>query len=447
MAQAQTLGPGWLCTKTLNLQNAQTTHGHTARPLFNRASQRPTTNSQSMTQHFLFLQGVCSPFFPRLATALRRQGHAVTKANFTVGDRVYWQQGQALNYRGSMENLPHFYQQTYSSLGITDIVLFGDCRPIHRPAISLARSVGMRIHVFEEGYFRPHWITLEREGVNGNSTMPRDPAWYREQANQLPHYDNGQPFNTAFWKRAAYDVGYNFWAGLNPILHYGVRSHIPYSPLTEYLGYARRGLRLKYYAKDAKKSELALLAEKDLKPFFLLPLQLATDAQIVHHSQFASMAEAAHYVMQSFALHAPSHTRLAIKIHPLDPGLVNYRRLTKAWARQLQIPDRVFFLESGNLPPLLTHTAGVITVNSTVGASAILHGKRTIALGRAIYDMAGLTYQGELDHFWSADERPDLKLFKAFRNVVIHTCQLNGGFYCARGIDLAIAAALPRLQA
>ena len=400
-----------------------------------------------MNQHFLFLQGVCSPFFPRLATALRHQGHAVTKANFTVGDRVYWRQGQHLNYRGPMVGLRDFYQTIYASRSISDIVLFGDCRPVHQPAIALARSAGIRIHVFEEGYFRPHWITLERDGVNGNSTLPRDPAWYRDRENHVPHYDNGQPFNTAFWKRAAYDVGYNFWAGLNPVLHRGVRSHVPYSPLTEYLGYVRRGIRLKYYAKDAKNKEKELLASKDSKPFFLLPLQLATDAQIVHHSQFSSMAQATHHVMQSFAANAADNTRLAIKIHPLDPGLVDYRRLAQVWARQLRIQDRVFFLESGNLPPLLTHTAGVITVNSTVGASAILHGKRTITLGNAIYDMAGLTYQGQLDNFWAADERPDLKLFKAFRNVVINTCQLNGGFYCARGIDLAIDAALPRLQA
>ncbi|CAB3929629.1 capsule biosynthesis protein [Achromobacter insolitus] len=400
-----------------------------------------------MNQHFLFLQGVCSPFFSRLATALRHQGHGVTKANFTVGDRVYWRQGQHLNYRGPMAGLPDFYQTIYASRSISDIVLFGDCRPVHKPAIALARSAGIRIHVFEEGYFRPHWITLERDGVNGNSTLPRDPAWYRDRADHVPHYDNGQPFHTAFWKRAAYDVGYNFWAGLNPMLHRGVRSHVPYSPLTEYLGYIRRGIRLKYYANDVKNKEKELLTSKDSKPFFLLPLQLATDAQIVHHSQFSSMAQAAHHVMRSFAANAADHTRLAIKIHPLDPGLVDYRTLVHIWARQLQIEGRVFFLESGNLPPLLTHTAGVITVNSTVGASAILHGKCTITLGNAIYDMAGLTYQGQLDNFWSTNERPDLKLFKAFRNVVINTCQLNGGFYCARGIHLAIGAALPRLQA
>ncbi|CAB3822999.1 hypothetical protein LMG26691_00584 [Achromobacter animicus] len=352
-----------------------------------------------------------------------------------------------MNYRGSMERLPQFYLSTYTNRSISDIVLFGDCRPVHRPAIEVARSAGIRAHVFEEGYFRPHWITLEREGVNGNSTMPRDPAWYRQQASKVPSYDNGLAFNTAFWKRAAYDVGYNFWAGLNPVLHRGVRSHVPYSPLTEYLGYIRRAIRLKYYAKDARRSEMDLLASKDSKPFFLLPLQLTTDAQIMHHSNFSNMAEAMRHVMQSFAAHAPSHTRLAIKIHPLDPGLVNYRAMAKLWANQLQIQDRVFFLESGNLPTLLTHTAGVITVNSTVGASAILHGKRTITLGDAIYNMAGLTYQSHLNDFWSAEERPDLKLFRAFRNVVINTCQLNGGFYCARGIDLAIAAALPRLQA
>ena len=39
---------------------------------------------------FLFLQGVCSPFFARLADALEKCGHRVLKINFNVGDDLYW---------------------------------------------------------------------------------------------------------------------------------------------------------------------------------------------------------------------------------------------------------------------------------------------------------------------------------------------------------------------
>ncbi|MDQ6212201.1 MULTISPECIES: capsule biosynthesis protein [Achromobacter] len=398
-----------------------------------------------MTRHYLFLQGVCSPFFSELGLALKSIGHRVSKVNYTVGDRMYWRLGQAINYRGPMDALPSFYADQFERLGITDIVVFGDCRPVHQPAIALARSLNITVHVFEEGYFRPYWITLERGGVNGNSSLPSDPDWYRAHSRHTPHFNNGQPFQSAFWKRAVYDVGYNFWAGLNPILHRGVRSHVPYSPITEYLGYLHRGIRVKCYARQSRECEAQLIAQSTEHPFFLLPLQLANDAQIVHHSPFRDMAHAMEITLASFAQHAPPASRLAVKIHPLDPGLVDYRKILHKAAERLNIPERVMFLESGNLPALLGKTAGVVTVNSTVGSSAIVHGRPTITLGHAIYNMPGLAFQGGLDSFWVEAVKPDMTLFRGFRDVVIQKTQINGGFYCATGISLAVKGAVARM--
>ncbi|MFD4840007.1 capsule biosynthesis protein [Achromobacter sp. NPDC058515] len=362
-----------------------------------------------------------------------------------MGDSIYWRQGETVPFRGPMDRLGDFYRSLYATRGISDVVLFGDCRPVHRPAVSIAKEAGIRVHVFEEGYFRPHWVTLERDGVNGHSGMPRDPDWYREQAKRLPHFDNGTPFASPFWQRAAYDVGYNFWAGANPILHRGVRSHVPYSPLTEYLGYVKRGIRLKRHAALSRRLEATLIAQAYRAPFFLMPLQLSTDAQIVHHSPFPSMEDALHQALASFARHAPLHTRFAAKIHPLDPGLVDYRRNLFRLAHELGVADRVFYLESGNLPALLTHAAGVVTVNSTVGASALIHARPTIALGSALYGLPGLTFQHGLDSFWEQGQKPDAALFRNFRDVVIAKTQVNGGFYTGEGIRLAVRNSLPRL--
>lgn len=407
----------------------------------------PSLGTAFPKQRFLFLQGVCSPFFPRLADALRELGHGVRKVNFTVGDRMYWGRGEATAYRGPMQRLPEFYAKQYRTYATTDVVLFGDCRPVHRPAIELAKAHNIRVHVFEEGYFRPFWVTLEQDGVNGHSVFPRDPDWYREQAKGVPHFDNGLSFKAPFWKRAAYDVGYNFWAGINPLLHRGVKSHVPYSPLTEYLGYIRRGIRVQCYALPSRRTESRLIAEAAAHPYFLMPLQLANDAQIVHHSPFENMAVALQQALVSFAKFAPKNSRFAAKIHPLDPGLVNYRSLMKQWSNRLGIADRVFFLESGNLPALLTGTAGVVTINSTVGGSALIHGKPTIALGDALYNLPGLTFQKGLDLFWTEGHKPDPHLYKNFRNVVIARSQVNGGFYSKDGIRLAVANSVPRMIA
>src|SRR6266568_8374875 len=115
---------------------------------------------------YLFLQGICSPFFSRLADRLLADGHSVSKINFNGGDAAYWGRRPAWSFRWNEAHLAAFMAEKCRISGITDIVLFGDRRPVHRPAIELAKKIGIQTHVFEEGYFRPYWVTLERGGVN-----------------------------------------------------------------------------------------------------------------------------------------------------------------------------------------------------------------------------------------------------------------------------------------
>lgn len=398
-----------------------------------------------MTRSFLFLQGVCSPFFRVLGERLSAQGHDVGKVNFNVGDFFAWRKSGAYGYRRTMGELPSFYKDTFNERGISDIVLFGDCRPVHAPAIAMARAQGIRIHVFEEGYFRPYWITLERDGVNANSRLPKDPEWFRSAAKKVPKYGNGTPFNSKFWVRAAHDVSYNFWAGLNCILHPGYESHVPYSPASEYLHYVARAARVKLRSEKDAGTVNRVVSSADSNPYYLLPLQLGSDAQIRHHSAYEDMAHVLSSVVKSFAHHAPRNSRLVVKNHPLDPGFVDYLRILSKVAEMHAVGDRVDYLESGHLPTLLSKTQGVVTVNSTVGGSALVHHCPTIALGSAIYNLAGLTFQNGLDRFWTEAEKPDRDLFESFRNIVIHTTQLNGGFYCRRGIEMAVENSCPRL--
>jgi hypothetical protein len=159
-------------------------------------------------RRFLMLQGVCSPFFMRLADRLQVEGHRVFKVNFNVGDRAYWGLRPAAAFRSRLAALPEFIDALFARHGITDQILFGDCRPVHEPAVRLARERGIRNHVFEEGYFRPHWVTLEREGTNANSRLPRDAGWFRRTGARLPDRARGAPFSASFWKRAAHDVAY-----------------------------------------------------------------------------------------------------------------------------------------------------------------------------------------------------------------------------------------------
>jgi capsule polysaccharide modification protein KpsS len=66
-----------------------------------------------------------------------------------------------------------------------------------------------------------------------------------------------------------------------------------------------------------------------------------------------------------------------------------------------------------------------------VGFSALSHGAPVKTCGLAIYDIAGLTFQGPLDVFWreAQDFRLDPKLLARFRAYVIDQTQINCSFY------------------
>ncbi|WP_203563999.1 hypothetical protein [Deefgea sp. CFH1-16] len=167
--------------------------------------------------------------------------------------------------------------------------------------------------------------------------------------------------------------------------------------------------------------------------YYVLPLQLNSDAQIRDHSHFDNMQQVISHVMHSFALHASSNTKLIIKNHPLDMGLEDYPAYIQRLSQALDLQGRVDYLESGDLNSLLEHARGLVTVNSTAGGLAVSLGCPTITLSDPIYNLPGLTFQGDLDDFWYASEPPSMALLSRFRNTVIHTSQLNGGFLLQSG--------------
>ncbi len=395
---------------------------------------------------FLFLQGVCSPFFAHLGRRLEQDGHQVHKVNFNGGDWANWGLLRASHHhRGGLDALPEFIESLWQRYQVTDQVMFGDCRPIHRASMQRAEQFGVRTHVFEEGYFRPFWVTLEREGVNGHSLLPRDPDWFRDVHRRLPAQPEPQRFRSAFRQRAYHDVRYHLCSALNPLFYPGYTTHAPVTAPVEYAAYLRRFARLPGWKRRDAVAIDALLASK--RPYYLLPLQLNGDAQIRDHSRFANMAEVIELVMASFVRDATTEARLVIKNHPLDMGLVNYRRIIARLEQQYDMVGRVLYLESGDLNRLLKHARGTVTVNSTVGGVALEQGCPTLTLADPIYNLPGLTFQGPLEAFWSERPRPDAQLFQAYRDTVIHTTHVNGGFYCERGIRLAVDNAAVQLSA
>lgn len=396
-----------------------------------------------MNRSFLLLQGVNSPFFSQLGSALRAQGHRLVVINFNQGDRRYRLAlervaTKTIHHRdGAGESLDQLLTSVFREFSITDQVLFGDRRAIHVQAIAQAKRAGVRTHVFEEGYFRPHWVTLEVDGVNARSGLPRDINWYARAAAQLPScVDAPQAFKSPFWQRAMHDVLYHAAGVMNPLRYPGYKSHSLESAPAEYVGYVKRYMRKAIRRQDDNEVFQTLIAQGTR--FYFLPLQLDGDFQVRDHPTLNSMRALLEHVLQSFAQNAPRDTALLIKNHPLDSGAVNLEKLVAKLVRDLGLQQRVLYMEGGDIERITRRAAGTVTLNSTVGAVALSQACPTLALGNAIYNMPGLTDQNGLENFWHRPAEVDLIRFNQFKQVVIATTQINGGFYSPEGIALAV---------
>jgi capsular polysaccharide export protein len=395
-------------------------------------------------RRFLFLQGLAGPFFGRLASALQQSGHGIERVNFHGGDRVFWPLPGAIDYQGRPEDWPDFLATLLAKRQVTDIVLFGDCRPLHRAAIGVSQDLRVQVHVFEEGYIRPDWVTIELGGVNGHSTLPRDPEWYLHAARDLPPYDADGALPSSFRRRALEDLAYNFSQMLLSWRYPHRQTHRPWHPLVEYGGWAWRLSRRKW-AKRRAAVMLQHLAD-EARPYFVFPLQLDCDYQIRLHSPYKGMQPAIEHVLTSFAAHAPADAVLVVKEHPLDNGLINWRKRVTTLAQRMGIAARVRYLEDGDIVPLVQNSRGVVTINSTTGTLALASGVPVITLGQAVYDLHRVTFQGALDTFWADPTPPESQVFDAFRRVLVSRCLVRGGYFSEPALRMLVENSVSRLE-
>jgi capsular polysaccharide export protein len=372
----------------------------------------------------LLLQGPIGPFFRNLSEDLVKAGASVLKINFNGGDWLYYPT-KSVNYRGSLDEWQPYLERFILKNHIDLILLFGDCRPIHIVARSVAEKLGVELGVFEEGYVRPDYITLERSGVNAHSSLSKDPVHYLESVPvALPE---ASPIEKPFFHAMVWAMLYNI-AGTLLSPYFSSYRHHRNLGLSESIRWLRSFWR-KWICSIHEKGIQEKLAGEWSQKYFLVPLQVGGDAQIHKHSRFNHNREFIEEVIRSFADHAPKDMMLVIKQHPMERGYTMHTPLIECIARELGISDRVIYIHDQHLPTLLQHARGVVVINSTVGLSAFNHDTPVKTLGSAIYDMPGLTHQGTLEDFWKNPSKPERKLYEAFHRKVIHKTQINGNFY------------------
>jgi capsular polysaccharide export protein len=300
--------------------------------------------------------------------------------------------------------------------------------------------------VTDFGYLRPDWITLERDGMSGNSRFPREMAQVHLLAGRAPPIDLAPRYADSALAMALGDLLYSFsnvfcwW--LYP--RYQRSDRRPH-PLLYFPAIGWRLLAARLGARRGRSQLRALLGTR--ARYFVLPLQLEHDFQIVAYSAFANLLEPLRAVILSFAAHSAPGTRLVVKAHPWDPGLRRWRSRTGTLAAQFGVGDRVDYLDGGDLDELLRAAQGMVTVNSSAGLRALQLGCPVKALGEAIYDLPGLCFQGGMEDFWSQAAPPDSANVAALVGALAASIQIRGVYFSEPGLSAAVAQAVERLHA
>jgi capsular polysaccharide export protein len=394
---------------------------------------RPILNPAPEPRCFLFLQGPHGPWFQRLGLLLRAAGAEVWRVGFNLGDRVFWPGPGYIAFQDPQELWPQTCATLLDRHRITDVVVYGDTRPIHAQAIALARARGITVHVFEEGYLRPYWVTYERGGSNGHSRL-MDLSVSEMQA-ALSKVDLDLPDTPATWgdmrQHMFWGALYHGCVALGRSAYRNFRPHRSLSVGQEFTLYLRRFLLMPVHRLERR------LATRRIRrggfPYHLAILQLEHDASFRDHSPFASMTEFLALVIEGFAKGAPRHHHLVFKAHPLEDGRVallpEIRRLAKAHG----LTDRVHFVRGGKLAQLLNDARSAVTVNSTAGQQALWRGVPLRSFGAAVFAKPEFVSSQPLDAFFAAPDRPDTRAYRDYRHFLLETSQVVGGFYSSRG--------------
>jgi capsular polysaccharide export protein len=363
-----------------------------------------------------------------------------------MGDVLFWRRPGGVNYRGRPARWEPFITALMRREGVTDLLLLGEQRYYQKIAVAAAKGLGVAVTVTDFGYLRPDWITLEPDGMSGQSLFPRNMPAIRALAQRFAPPQTAVQYSSNLRPQIAWCMAFHVSnVFLNPCFFPHYRDYQLQHPARAYLGTGVLMLLRRRRGRQANALVARLSAERI--PYFVLPMQMESDFQLRAYSSYTDMLAPIRQTIRSLAAHASRQAHLVVKVHPYDPGLKAWRRLVMKEAAEAGVADRVHYIDSGNLDSMLRKSRGVVTVNSTAGIVGLRLLLPVIALGQAVFDVPGLTFQDGLDRFWTEARAPDAQDVTDFISALAHTTQLRGVFCSRPGLDAAVKAAARRLDA
>lgn len=401
--------------------------------IINKSSRNLSLNDLPQFKSVLLLQGPVGNFFFRFAQFLRSKNCLVKKINFNGGDDYFYPDhfNDVLRYQFKINYFSVFIENFLKTNAFDAVFLFGDCRPIHKDTIPIFKKYGVKVYVFEEGYFRPNHITLEENGVNFNSRISNYSFEDIQNMNLDRFNDQSLTFTSknTFRNIAPLAIKYWFYSVLNSSNYPNYDHH---RSLDLKIGFNWIVGAVRFYMHSITelntRKKIYRIAKSKNKIYFF-PLQLADDPQITVHSNYKNIEKYIESVLTSFAKNLNINTYLIIKNHPMGIGSQNYKRLILDLANTLDISNHVIYINNMRFEKISKNVTGCITVNSTFGLKCLLLNIPVITLGKCFFDKKHLTFQGSIDEFLNdpgSTENDSVEQFCSF----LHTqSQINGSFY------------------
>lgn len=398
-------------------------------------------------ERVLLLQGPVGPFFKHLQGYLDDDGYDVWRINFNAGDHFFSQKEKCISFYGDSKDWKNWFADFVTTASIDSVILFGSEREIHQTARTVAAKYNIKIIALEEGYIRPGLITVENGGNNANSPIAGQlPADHLDiQPDDGRKIEDFRAGGAKIWQNIAYYSFRNLFTYGKPRKLY----HKQLSLLPEIFCWGRslwRGL----CGQTRNFVTIQHLLEHHDRAYFLIPLQVDTDCQLKEFAMGWSQVDLISRTLKSFAKRAPDGKRLVFKIHPLARGHSNYHNFIEETAKAYGIGDRVDVLDTGSLGLLTRHCAGMITINSTSGFSAIFHGIPLLVVGNALYSHPELVTCGQgnpdFDAFWNSRFVADFETRRTYLGWIKQEALMVGDFYAKRGFRPACESVSTKLK-
>jgi capsule polysaccharide modification protein KpsS len=373
----------------------------------------------------LIVQGDWEAGMSRLALDLKDVGHEVGKVFFCAPDLIYKIRGTPIHlFRKPLEDFECWLRALIASEGYDTFFLYNHYRPYNQVAWNLAEELDLGCYVFELGLIRPNCVTVFSRKSLPLPTMAK--AWEKLLAGG-PHPKPAeippalcQVSTTA--KLVVFCSNFFLSRVTSPLFPNFVDQRE-----MKLWGHFKHGvIYLWRFIERSRDCEFDLLFAGEMSgTYYAVPLQVHSDTQITMCSDFKSIEQFIRRVVKSFARHAPTDTKLVFKVHPMDRGYKDYMDLIAGLDHRLG-GGRILYVDRVHLPTLLSHSRGVVNINSSVGISGLVHHVPVITLGKAVYDLVDLTYQNGLDTFWTQSEKPKSHRVKYFINLLLATSQGRG---------------------